>query len=53
MNPAASNGPFDSKLVEYKNSVLRLNCHFDSQTEWDEQGIAQRGHQLGEALCKI
>jgi len=53
LNPAASNGPFELKLVEYKNSVLRLNRHFDPQTEWDEQAIAQRGRQLGEALCKI
>ena len=53
LNPAASNGPFDLKLVEYKNSVLRLNRYFDSQAEWDEQAIAQRGRQLGEALCKI
>ena len=53
LNPAASNGSFDLKLVEYKNSVLRLNRHFDSQTKWDEQAIADRGHQLGKALCKI
>ena len=43
LNPAASNGPFDLKLVEYKNSILRLNRHFDSQTEWDEQAIAHIG----------
>ena len=53
LNPAASNGSLESKLVEYKNSVLRLNRHFDSKTDWDEQAIAQRGRSLGEALCKI
>lgn len=53
LNPAASNGSFDAKLLEYKNSVLRLNRYFDSKTDWDEQAIAQRGRALGEALCKI
>lgn len=53
LNPAASNGPFEIKLVEYKNSVLRLNRHFSAESDWDEQAIAQRGKDLGEALCKI
>ena len=53
LNPAASNGPFDAKLVEYKNSVLRLNRYFDPATSWDEEAIAVRGRKLGDALCKI
>jgi hypothetical protein len=53
LNPAASNGPFELKVVEYKNSVLLLNRHFDSLTEWDEEAISRRGRALGEALCKI
>lgn len=53
LNPAASNGAFDLKLVEYRNSVLRLNRYFDEQSEWDELAIAKRGRLLGEALCKI
>lgn len=53
LNPAASNGPLDLKRVEYKNSVLRLNRHFDSLTIWDEEAIEARGKLLGEALCKI
>jgi len=53
LNPAASNGSFADKLVEYKHSVLRLNRLFDSATAWDEDLIAARGKALGEALCKI
>ena len=52
-NPAASNGSFDLKLVEYRNSVLRLNRYFESQKIWDEHAIAERGRHLGELLCKI
>ena len=32
LNPAASNGAFETKLVEYKHSVLRLNRSFDART---------------------
>jgi hypothetical protein len=53
LNPAASNGSLADKLVEYKHSVLRINRHFDSATEWDEALIEARGKSLGEALCKI
>ena len=57
LNPAASNGSLELKLVEYKHSVLRLNRYFDtmfgSGKPWDEDAIAQRGKVLGEALCKI
>lgn len=53
LNPAASNGSFAEKLVEYRHSVLRVNRHFDSATEWDEALIGARGKALGEALCKI
>lgn len=53
LNPAASNGSFELKRVEYKNSVLRLNRYFDGQNDWDELTIAIRGRLLGEALCKI
>ncbi len=53
LNPAAGNGAFESKLIEYKNSVLRLNRYFDSMSDWDEQAIAHRGRALGVALCKI
>lgn len=53
LNPTASNGSFELKRAEYKNSVLRLNRHFDSHISWNEQAIANRGQQLGEALCKI
>jgi hypothetical protein len=53
LNPAASNGSFESKLVEYRNSVLRLNRHFDASTAWDEDAISKRGKALGEAICKI
>lgn len=53
LNPAASNGPFELKLVEYKNSVLRLNRHFDAASDWDEKAIIIRGKKLGETLCKI
>jgi hypothetical protein len=28
LNPAASNGSFELKLLEYRNSVLRLNRYF-------------------------
>ncbi len=53
LNPAASNASFEVKLVEYKNSVLRLNRHFEPATAWDEESIARRGKLLGEAVCKI
>lgn len=53
LNPAASNGSFETKLIEYKNSVLRLNRHFDNETTWDEAAISRRGKMLGEAFCRI
>lgn len=53
LNPAASNGSFDAKLIEYKNAVLRLNRYFESESAWDEEAIARRGKLLGEAVCKI
>lgn len=53
LNPAASNGAFDTKLIEYRNSVLRLNRHFDTATAWDEEAIGKRSKALGEAICKI
>lgn len=53
LNPAASNGSFDTKRVEYKHSVLRLNRHFDELTNWDEDAIASRGEALGTMLCAI
>jgi hypothetical protein len=53
LNPAASNGSFDMKRVEYKNSVLRLNRYFDSVTAWEEEAIVQRGKLLGELFCKV
>lgn len=53
LNPAASNGSFEMKKVEYRNSVLRLNRHFDGLAEWDEEAITQRGKLLGEAVCRI
>ena len=53
LNPAASNGSFETKLVEYRHSVLRLNRHFDTSTSWDEDVITKRGKALGEAVCKI
>ena len=53
LNPAASNGAFETKLIEYKNSVLRLNRYFDMEATWDEDGIIHRGKALGEAICKI
>ena len=53
LNPAASNGPFDLKLVEYKHSVLRLNRYFDGKQAWDEEQISKRGQVLGQACCEI
>lgn len=53
LNPAASNGSFGTKVVEYRHSVLRLNRHFDTAESWDEEAIAKRGKALGEAVCKI
>ena len=52
-NPAASNGTFDLKLVEYGHSVLRLNRYFDKVKEWNEQAIAERGQELAELFCKV
>lgn len=53
LNPAASNGSFDTKRVEYRHSVLRLNRYFDAMTAWDEEGISGRGTMLGKAICEI
>jgi len=53
LNPAASNGSFAMKLVEYKNSVLRMNRYFDAATSWDEEAIAVRAKIIGEAICKM
>ena len=53
LNPAAGNGAFETKLVEYKHSVLRLNRYFDDKTSWDESTIGLRSKILGELLCKI
>jgi hypothetical protein len=53
LNPAASNGSFDTKRGEYRHSVLRLNRHFDELTAWDEEAIARRGRMLGRSLCEI
>lgn len=53
LNPAASNGAFETKLVEYKHSVLRLNRYFDNQPTWDEDAIGRRGKMLGELLCTV
>lgn len=53
LNPAASNGSFDLKLFEYRNSVLRLNRYFSEFKAWDEATIAQRGKLIGQALCSI
>jgi hypothetical protein len=53
LNPAASNGSFDAKQIEYKHSVLRLNRYFDGLTKWDEHAITERGRKLGELLCKV
>lgn len=53
LNPAASNGSFDAKRVEYKHSVLRLNRYFDGLANWDEDAISSRGKELGKVLCEI
>ena len=53
LNPAASNGSFTTKIVEYEHSVLRLNRYFQGRTIWDEEAITERSKQLGELLCTI
>lgn len=53
LNPAASNGSFATKLVEYKHSVLRLNRYFDGLTNWDEDAISSRGKALAKVFCEI
>jgi hypothetical protein len=53
LNPAASNGSYLTKLVEYKHSVLRLNRHFDNTLAWDEKNIEARGKLLGKRMCEI
>lgn len=52
-NPAASNGAFDLKLGEYRNSVLRLNRYFDKADSWDEGAIEKRGCELAQLFCKL
>jgi hypothetical protein len=53
LNPAASNGSFDTKQVEYKHSVLRLNRYFDGLTCWEEDAISTRGKALSKLMCEI
>lgn len=53
LNPAVSNGSFDAKKGEYRNSVLQLNRFFDKQEVWNEESIAARGRILGEQFCKV
>jgi len=53
LNPAASNGSFELKLFEYRNSVLRLNRYFSEFKTWDEAAISDRGKLIGKALCAI
>lgn len=53
LNPAVSNGSFEIKLIEYKNSVLRLNRYFESESSWDEEHITRRAKFLGEMVCMI
>jgi hypothetical protein len=53
LNPAASNGSYETKLEEYKHSVLRLNRYFVEQITWDEEAISERSKMLGEQFCKI
>lgn len=53
LNPAASNAAFSTKVSEYRNSVLRLNRHFDKLDTWEEGAIVERSTSLGEAICKI
>ena len=53
LNPAASNGSFDLKKVEYTNSVLRLNRYFDERSSWDETDIHARSTVIARMMCKI
>jgi len=53
LNPAASNGSFDTKQVEYKHSVLQLNRCFDGLTCWEEDAISTRGKALSKLMCEI
>jgi hypothetical protein len=53
LNPAASNGSFELKLLEYQNSVLRLNRYFADFKTWDEARIAERSKLIGERLCAV
>lgn len=52
-NPAAGNGAFDLKLVEYGHFVLCLNRYFDKIEQWDEGVIGKRGQELAELFCKV
>lgn len=53
LNPAASNGDFATKCAEYKHSVLCLNRHFDTLSQWDEATIQSRSKFLGDEFCAI
>lgn len=53
LNPAASNGSFDFKRVEYAHSVLRCNRYFDQLTNWNEEAVIDRGKVLGQLICQI
>ncbi len=52
LNPAAGNGSFELKLIEYRHSVLRMNRYFDEAHEWDEEKIQKRSRLLGELMCR-
>jgi hypothetical protein len=53
LNPAVSNGPYETKREEYRKSVLQLSRYFDSAVTWDEAAIQARGRKLAELLGRI
>ncbi len=53
LNTAPGNEAFAVKRDDYRNSVLRLNRHFDALEAWDEDMIAARGKALGALLCRV
>ncbi len=54
LNSTVSNGPYSVKMPALRShSSLALNRDLNHFDIWDEQSIAERGHSLFKAACRI
>ncbi|NRD64162.1 DUF262 domain-containing protein [Corallococcus exiguus] len=54
LNASVSNGPYVDKQKHITaNSALRMNTYFQTEAEWDEDGIRKRGEMLAMLATKL